>query len=222
VRSLGWKDCPLCHCEERSNEAFFGVNDLSNLGIAMLVLVVGPSGAGKDTLLNMARTALAGDARFRFVRRVITRPPDVGGEDHEPVSIAEFAARDFALRWEAHGLHYGIPSDVVDDIARGAVVVANVSRSIIAEAAARFPVRVIEVTAPAELLVARLAARGRETALDVANRLARRVPLPYGIEVATVVNDSIPEAGAEQLLVHLARLSHERGRRAVPGEGPTA
>ncbi len=173
----------------------------------MLVLVVGPSGAGKDTLLNMARTTLAGDARFRFVRRVITRRVDAGGEDHEPVSDTEFAARAFALSWEAHGLHYGIPADVADDIARGVVVVANVSRSIIAEAAARFPVRVIEVTASAEVLEARLLARGRETAADVALRLARRIPFPHGIDVATVVNDSFPEAGAEQLIMHIARAS---------------
>jgi ribose 1,5-bisphosphokinase len=177
----------------------------------MLVLVVGPSGAGKDTLLNLARTALADDTRFRFVRRVITRPAETGGEDHEPVSDTEFAVRDFALSWEAHGLHYGIPADVADDIARGMVVVANVSRSIIAEAAARFPVRVIEVTAPAEVLAARLWARGRETAADVAQRLAREIPLPEGIEVARVVNDSLPDVGAEQLLVHLARAS--RGGR---------
>ncbi len=222
MRRFGWKVCPLCHCEERSNEAFSAVNDLSILGIAMLVLVVGPSGAGKDTLLNIARTAFAGDARFRFVRRVITRPAAAGGEDHEPASVAEFAARDFALSWEAHGLRYGIPADVADDIARGMVVVANVSRSVIAEAAAKFPVRVIEVTAPREVLVARLAARARETAADVANRLARRIPLPCGIEVTTVVNDSLPEVGAEQLLVHLARAARETGRRGVPGEGPTA
>jgi len=171
----------------------------------MLVLVVGPSGAGKDTLLTIARTALADDARFRFVRRVITRPAEAGGEDHEPVSDTEFAARNFALSWEAHGLRYGIPADVADDIARGIVVVANVSRSIIAEAATRFPVRVIEVTAPAQVLATRLSARRRESAADVAQRLARRIRLPHGIELATVVNDSFPEAGAEQLLGHLAR-----------------
>jgi ribose 1,5-bisphosphokinase len=188
----------------------------------MLVLVVGPSGAGKDTLLTLARVALAGDPRFRFVRRVITRPAEAGGEDHEPVSVAEFAARDFALSWQAHGLHYGIPADVADDIARGVVVVANVSRSIIADAAARFPARVIEVTAPGELLVARLAARGRETAAEAANRLARRIPLPHGIEVTTVVNDSSPEVGAEQLVVHLVSASSAKGGRAVPREGPTA
>lgn len=178
----------------------------------MLVLVVGPSGAGKDTLLNAARQALADDARFRFVRRVITRPAEAGGEDHEPVSDAAFAARDFALSWQAHGLRYGIPADVADDLARGVVVVANVSRSVIAEAASRFPVRVIEVTAPADVLAARLAARGRETAADVAGRLARRVAMPEGIEVATVMNDATPEVGAKRFLERLVQCARERLR----------
>ena len=82
---------------------------------AMLVLVVGPSGAGKDTLLEAARQALADDPRFRFVRRVITRPADAGGEAHEAVTAEEFAAREFALQWQAHGLSYGIPADAIED-----------------------------------------------------------------------------------------------------------
>src|SRR5271165_1721482 len=98
----------------------------------MLVLVVGPSGAGKDTLLDAAQAALAGDPRFRFVRRVITRPAEAGGEAHEAVSEAEFTARAFALAWQAHGLRYGIPDDIAVDLAAGRVVVANVSRGVIA------------------------------------------------------------------------------------------
>ena len=100
----------------------------------MLIAVVGPSGAGKDTLMAGARAALAQDARFRFVRRAITRPAEAGSEDHEALSEADFAARraadGFALSWGAHGLHYGIPRDIEEDIAARRVVIANLSRAV--------------------------------------------------------------------------------------------
>jgi len=174
-----------------------------NGGRTMLVLVVGPSGAGKDTVLGLARQKLAGAKRF--VRRTITRPADPDGEDHEPVSEAAFAERRFALSWGAHGLRYGIPLDIVDDLARGTVVVANVSRGVIADAAATFPVQVIEVTAPTEILSKRLAARGRETAQDVAKRLARDVKIPSGTEVDTVMNDGTPQEAADRFVAALIR-----------------
>lgn len=176
-----------------------------NGGAAMLVLVVGPSGAGKDTVLGLARLALDADKRFRFVRRVITRPADAGGEDHEAVSESEFAQRAFALQWQAHGLHYGIPADVIDDLARGIVVVANVSRAVIAAAAERFPVQVIEVTAPPDILARRLADRGRETADDVAKRLARDVPIPSHVTVDTIINDKTPAEAANCFVQSLNR-----------------
>src|SRR5271165_3345282 len=115
----------------------------------MLILVVGPSGAGKDTLLDRARATLEGDGRFRFVRRVITRPAEAGGEAHEAVTEAEFATRRFALSWYAHGIYYGIPEDIEADLKVGRTVVASVSRGVIVEASSRYDVRVIEVTAPA-------------------------------------------------------------------------
>jgi phosphonate metabolism protein PhnN/1,5-bisphosphokinase (PRPP-forming) len=168
----------------------------------MLVLVVGPSGAGKDTLLEAARQALADDPRYRFVRRVITRPADAGGEAHESVTAEEFAGRKFALQWQAHGLSYGIPAQAIEG---DAVVVANVSRTIIADAARLFPTRVIEVTAPARVLAVRLAARARENAADVATRLSRSVALPDHVPVETVMNDASLAEGVERFLAALSR-----------------
>jgi ribose 1,5-bisphosphokinase len=171
----------------------------------MLMLVVGPSGAGKDTVLSLARAALMHDPRFRFVRRVITRPADAGGEDHEAVSESEFTKRSFALRWQAHGLHYGIPLDIADDLTRGTIVVANVSRSVIAEAAGRFRAHVIRITAPPEILAQRLTARARETAQDVAMRLDRDIPIPPQVAVDTVVNDRTPREAADRFIATLTR-----------------
>ncbi len=168
----------------------------------MLVLVVGPSGAGKDTLLLEAQHALSHDWRFHFVRRVITRPADTGAEIHEAVTLEEFARREFALQWQAHGLSYGIPADAIHD---DAVIVANVSRTIIAEAARRYPVRVIEVTAPADVLAVRLASRQRENEADVAARLARSVALPSHVTVDTVINDASLEQGVARFLAALNR-----------------
>jgi len=171
-------------------------------GEGVLVLVVGPSGAGKDTLLQAARQTLADDPRFRFVRRVITRPADAGGEAHEAVTEAEFATRDFALQWQAHGLRYGIPADA---IAGGVVAVANVSRTVIADAVLNFPVRVIEVTAPPDILMERLASRGREAAADIATRLARSVAVPDHVSVETVLNDGVLEDALARFLAALNR-----------------
>ena len=174
----------------------------------MLILVVGPSGAGKDTLIAAACARLAGDPRYRFVRRDITRPAEAGGEDHHAVTDAAFAARraagGYALAWQAHGLGYGIPADIADDLARGRAVIANVSRAVLLDAAARFPTRILEITAPADVLARRLAARGRETEADIAARLARIVPLPAGLDVMRVINDGPVEAGVAAELKVLA------------------
>lgn len=173
----------------------------------MLIGVVGPSGAGKDTLMAGARAALEGDARFRFVQRSITRPAEAGGEDHLPLSPEEFEARraagGFALWWGAHGLRYGIPADIAGDMAAGRVVVANLSRTVLAEAAALLPLLVLEISAPIGVLAARLAARGREEAADIAARLAREAPLPAGLRVARVTNDGPVEAGVAAVLAVL-------------------
>lgn len=169
----------------------------------MIFAVVGPSGAGKDTLIEGALRARPG---LRLARRVITRPTEAGGEDFEGVTAAEFAARkardEFAVDWDAHGLSYGIPRLQI----RGdGDVIFNGSRAALLAAQAAFPdLRVILVTAPVRVLAERLAARGRETPGDIAERLTRAgFDLPAGIKAATVTNDSSPKQGVARLLAAL-------------------
>lgn len=182
----------------------------------MLLAVVGPSGAGKDTLMALARARVDGDARFRFVQRSITRPAEAGGEAHRALDVPAFEAeRDaggFALWWNAHGLFYGIPRDIVGDLAAGRVVVANLSRSVLADATSRYALRVLLITAPMSVLAARLAARGREAAEDIAARLRREMTLAPGLDVVTVMNDATPEDGAARVVAELSRAAADARR----------
>ncbi|HZT88571.1 MAG TPA: phosphonate metabolism protein/1,5-bisphosphokinase (PRPP-forming) PhnN [Stellaceae bacterium] len=174
-----------------------------------LFLVVGPSGAGKDTLIAAARAALASDSGYVFPQRVITRSADSGGEAHEAVSETEFAALaaagGFALQWSAHGLSYGIRREVQDALGAGRHVVVNVSRTVVAEARARFaPVVVVEVTADPEVLARRLAVRGREDSAAAARRLARAATLTVPPE-ARRIDNSGELAGAAAAFVAALR-----------------
>lgn len=149
----------------------------------VLFLVVGPSGVGKDSVLDGARAALQGDSRFCFARRVITRTADPNAEDHDTLNETDFAAAEmagaFALSWRAHGLRYGIPINVIDDLKAGRSVIANVSRTIIDETTREYPgAQTLAITARPDVIAARLLARGRETAADIEARLARAVELP--------------------------------------------
>lgn len=166
----------------------------------MIHAIVGPSGAGKDTLMA---GALRARPDLHLVRRTITRPEAAGGEEFEGVTDAEFAARkargDFALDWQAHGLCYGLPWA---EFNRPGHVVFNGSRGALLAARSVFPdLRVILVTAPPEVLAARLAQRGREPLEDIAARLARAdFALPPGIAATTVMNDGTAEQGIARLL----------------------
>ena len=143
---------------------------MERIGHGQLVLVVGPSGAGKDTLIAAARVKHAGNERFVFPRRIVTRAANAF-EDHDTISPEGFRAavdaHGYALSWEAHGLGYGLPLTIDDDIGAGRVVVANVSRGSIDDAARRYRfVHIVYVFATPEVLAARIAARGREPASE--------------------------------------------------------
>ena len=108
-----------------------------------LILVVGSSGAGKDSVIAGAAARLFGNGRIIFAQRVITRPVCDSDERHAEISPAAFAALreagGFMLHWRAHGFDYGVPQALTAELDAGRSVVVNVSRTIVAEARCRFP-----------------------------------------------------------------------------------
>src|SRR5215813_4752398 len=124
------------------------------VGPGRLVLVVGPSGAGKDTLLGLAKIACAGDRDIVFPRRVVTREASLS----EDAFREALACGQFAIHWEAHGHCYALSRAISEDIRAGRTVVVNVSRSAIDELRRKYAnVVVVLVTAPPQVLAERLA-----------------------------------------------------------------
>jgi ribose 1,5-bisphosphokinase len=188
--------------------AFAGPRD-GAIGPGRLVLVVGPSGAGKDTLIRGAReSCLQDQARnpsIVFPRRVVTRPPSQA-EDNDTISDEGFAQAvadgAFALWWDAHGHRYGISSSIDGDIRAGRAVVCNVSRAIVREARQRYAdVAVVLVTAPDDVLAARLADRNRASDGDIAARVKRATAADRDYEPdVTIQNVGDPDHGVRMLL----------------------
>lgn len=125
---------------------------------------------------------------------------------------AAVARGEIALHWQAHGLSYGVPAAALAGVARGEIVIANVSRGVVAQAEALgWRVVVVNITAPPEVLAKRLSLRGRESEADIAARLAREAPLrTQSAELATISNDRTIEAGAAELVGVIAALLPHR------------
>ncbi|MHB2265983.1 phosphonate metabolism protein/1,5-bisphosphokinase (PRPP-forming) PhnN [Aliihoeflea sp. PC F10.4] len=175
----------------------------------VFVPVVGPSGAGKDSIMSHARERLGDTPSVHFVRRVVTRPCDPNSEAHDTLDEAGFIAAEragvFALSWRSHGLCYGIPRYVEDRLAGGQTVVANLSRASVAESVARFGrVMPVMITVAPEILAERLAARGRESREEIAARLARAVPeTDLGAPVHEIANNGRLEDACEAFVTFL-------------------
>lgn len=181
--------------------------------LGALVLVVGPSGVGKDTLISGARQALDNDKRFVFVRRVVTRPADAEVEDHDSLDPDTFRQMEeagrFALSWDAHNLRYALPLSVDTDLALGKTVVANVSRHVIAEACAKYPsCAVVLISAEISCRAERLVRRGRESADQITARLAREsAPVPAGITPIIIDNSGLLAIGVTAFVMALRSIA---------------
>lgn len=191
-----------------------------------LFYLIGPSGAGKDSLIRYARGRIA-DASVLFAHRYITRPADAGGENHVAVTPEEFArlrsAGAFALDWCGNGLAYGIGIEIGTWLTAGMNVVVNGSRAYLGEAIRRYPTLcpvLIEVSD--QVLAERLLVRGRETPAAIDERLARNRTLSNleHAELMVIRNDG-PLADAGDALIDLITGHHGTMRRScVAAERP--
>jgi ribose 1,5-bisphosphokinase len=174
------------------------------IGPGRLVLVVGPSGAGKDTLLDLARAACADDRDISFPRRVVTRQASPSEDNAwiDPDGFRAALARgDFAMHWEAHGHCYALPRAIEDEIRAARTVVVNVSRTVVdAMRRAYADVIVVQVTAPPEVLAERLTARARGSDGQIEQRLRRAVDEIAVAADVTIVNVGAAEQHAERLV----------------------
>jgi ribose 1,5-bisphosphokinase len=170
-----------------------------------LVYVIGPSGAGKDSIIDYARQRLGADrVRHVFARRHITRPADSGGEDHIAILPADFerdcAAGRFALWWRGNGHHYGISVEIDLWLRSGRHVILNGSRGYLPDAAERYPSLLpVLITIDPAVLQQRLCARGRETPDEIEARIQRAMALEMIDHPALMVipnNGPLAEAGA--------------------------
>lgn len=175
-------------------------------GQGCFIAIVGPSGAGKDTLINWLKPRLESDERVMFVRRAVTRDADGATEDHDALDREAFAAEEeaghYAVCWEAHGLRYGIPATALHHVEQGGIAIANGSRRALGEIERVFGnLLVVSLTVDRDVLAMRLASRGRETADEIAKRLERSdEALPVKCRTVEIDNSGPVEQAGEAFL----------------------
>lgn len=185
-----------------------------------LIYVIGPSGAGKDSVLAWLMQHAQPQDHLTLARRCISRPDHAASEAHETVSPEAFATlvdeQAFAMHWFANGLWYGVRHAELVPLNAGRTVLVNGSRGWLSEARMRFPGLIVaQITASSAVLARRLQQRGRETPDMIAARLQRARALelaPHEIDIS-VVNDTTLDAAGAALLAHIRRLSSDSACR---------
>ncbi|MEY2334387.1 PhnN protein [Acidithiobacillus ferrianus] len=176
-----------------------------------LILVAGPSGAGKDSIINACRPLLASDARIYFARRVVTRDAQSPGE--LLVSVPAFeklkAEGGLAFDWAAHGLMYGLPREELLPDGMVQVIIASVSRIVIPAISAQYPSHVVFINASDSHIRERLHLRDREMSNDIEERLSRKVLLPEDVPMTTIQNDGTLAEAATQFRTTIFRFTTE-------------
>lgn len=170
------------------------------------VFVCGPSGSGKDSVIDAARQALSGRTNIVFARRMVTRPVQPGS-DHDPVAAPVFAkllqADSLCWNWQAHGFSYGIASHYADAVRAGCLVVVNGSRAHVNSLPPAADLRVVQISTDPQRLAIRLAQRGRDSDTAVAERLARNAAFAGMPADWVIVNDGELAVAGQRLADYL-------------------
>jgi ribose 1,5-bisphosphokinase len=173
-----------------------------------LVYVVGPSGAGKDSVMQALRANWSDMPPAHWARRTMTRTAQEDAHMHESVDQAEFERLSslelFAMSWQANGLSYGIRHTELAPLEAGYCVFVNGSRAYAPQVLKAWSeATVVLITAPADMLARRLQARAREDEQAIANRLSRDVALDLPAQTLCIINDGTIQSAAEQLRTQL-------------------
>lgn len=163
------------------------------------VFVCGPSGAGKDSVMNWAAEQLAANQNIIFARRLVTRAAHPGS-DHDPVTADKFAdligSDGLVWRWQAHGFQYGIDAHYGAEVAAGRVVVVNGSREHASGLDKSEKIRVVQIMAEPDQLAHRLEKRGRDLPHEVERRRVRNTLFADLRTDLTIVNQgALADAG---------------------------
>ncbi|NYT76099.1 phosphonate metabolism protein/1,5-bisphosphokinase (PRPP-forming) PhnN [Alcaligenaceae bacterium] len=169
-----------------------------------LIYLMGPSGAGKDTILQGVSHMMGN--RALLAQRIVTRTPGFADDGALAVTEPEFLQMEqvglLAMSWRAHGLAYGILRHIDARLAAGQDVLINGSRGYLPIALERYRTLMpVLVCVKPSLLQERLRRRGRETEAQIQARLVRNAAM-----------DEIPE----RCLARLVRIDNsERSSDAV-------
>ncbi len=170
-----------------------------------LIYVMGPSGAGKDSVLDWLRQHLPSDMPVHWAQRTITRPASAGGEAHEAIDTPHFVdllkQDQFALAWQANGLHYGVRHAELEPLQQGQWVLVNGSRGHLPQALQSHPgLQVVHITADASTLTQRLTQRQRETPEEIQHRVERASAFVVPLGAIEILNNGTLDQAGQALL----------------------
>ncbi len=178
----------------------------------ILVLVVGNSGSGKDSIISGVVKRFPSDLKeIHLTQRYITRP---ASETEDNIAITPEIFKEmslqkkFAFEWHIYDLDYGVPIDIDDWLKKGHPVLVNVSRTIVKKARSIYrKILVVFIKVPFEITFQRIKERDRESGKQLQQRIQRAKDNQTFPDADFVVDNSGElEIAIDQFLSYLIRV----------------